>query len=170
MSSDTSTLTESRGPETEPAEPERTGRSRRADVPIAVLVVQPLVVLAAVVAVVVYVATADLSSTESVQLTLGNLWSLTLAHIKLTVVTGVIVIGVAVSLGILVTRPWARPARSLMEYEAPAPWRRCTPPSRNSSAAACTSIRCDAYSTSLALSLRAARATALVPTEPNRLE
>jgi hypothetical protein len=65
---------------------------------------------------------------------------------------------------------WARPARSLIEYEAPGPALRCTPPSRNSSASAGASIRCAAYATSLALSLRAARATALVPTEPKRLE
>ena len=114
MSGDTSTLTEPRGPETEPAEPERTRRGRRADIPIAVLVVQPLAVLVAVVAIVIYVGTADLSPTESVQLNFGNLWSLTVAHIKLVIVTGVIVIAVAVSLGILVTRPRARAARPVV--------------------------------------------------------
>jgi osmoprotectant transport system permease protein len=111
VSSDTSTLTEHRGPETEPAEPERTKRRKGADIPIAALVVQPLAVLVAVAAVVIYVATADLNSTESVQLNLANLWSLTVAHMKLTLVTGLIVVVVAVCLGILMTSPRARGAR-----------------------------------------------------------
>src|SRR5215468_1322621 len=64
----------------------------------------------------------------------------------------------------------ARPARSLIEYDGPLPLRGRTPPSRNSSDATGSSMRCAPYSTSLALSLRAASATALVPTEPNRLE
>src|SRR5437867_11100783 len=64
----------------------------------------------------------------------------------------------------------ARPARSLIEYDGPVPLRRRTEPARNSTSPAGRSMRCAAYSTSLALSLRAARATALVPTEPNRLE
>jgi len=105
-----STLTEQRGPETDP-EPERPSGRRRRDVPVAALIVQPVVVLVAVVAVVIYVATADLNSTESVQLNLANLASLTLAHVKLTLVTALIVVVVAVSLGIVVTRPWARAAR-----------------------------------------------------------
>src|SRR5436309_4981626 len=65
---------------------------------------------------------------------------------------------------------WARPARSLTEYAGPLPLRGRTAPSRNSSDSAGTSVRCAAYATSLALSFRAARATALVPTEPKRLE
>src|SRR2546421_3769509 len=65
---------------------------------------------------------------------------------------------------------WARPARSLMEYGAALPLVRCTPPSRNSTSAGVTPIRCAAYSVSLLFSLRAASATALVPTEPKRLE
>src|SRR3989441_9150186 len=65
---------------------------------------------------------------------------------------------------------WARPARSLTEYAGPLPLRGRTAPSRNSSDAASRSIKWAAYSTSLAFSLRAASATALVPTEPKRLE
>src|SRR5207249_7395652 len=64
----------------------------------------------------------------------------------------------------------ARPARSFTEYAGPFPARRLTAPSLHSSCAAGTSIRCAAYSTSLALSFLAASATALVPTEPKRLE
>jgi osmoprotectant transport system permease protein len=111
VSSDTSTLTEPREPGAEPVDPEPRRVARRADVPIAALIVQPVAVLVAVVAVAIYVATADLNSTESVQLNLANLGSLTLAHVKLTLVTALIVVVVAVSLGIIVTRPWARAAR-----------------------------------------------------------
>ena len=39
---------------------------------------------------------------------------------------------------------WARPARSLMEYDGPLPAARRTAPSRNSSEAAGSSIRCAA--------------------------
>src|SRR5262249_60266449 len=64
----------------------------------------------------------------------------------------------------------ARPARSFTEYDGPVPFRGRTAPSRNSRSADGRAIKCAAYSTSLARSLRAARATALVPTEPKRLE
>src|SRR5262245_49038224 len=65
---------------------------------------------------------------------------------------------------------WARPARSFTVWDGPLPFFSLTAPSLNSTSLAGTSIRCAAYSTSLARSLRAARAAALVPTEPNRLE
>src|SRR2546428_10386290 len=65
---------------------------------------------------------------------------------------------------------WARPARSLIEYEGPFPVLGRIAPSRNVSCSLGTSSRCAPYSTSLPLSLRAARTTALVPTEPKRLE
>jgi len=117
VSSDTSTLTEPRGPEAGPAgpaEPERTPRRRRADVPIAALVVQPLAVLLAVVVVLVYVSTAELNSTESVLLNLGSLGSLTLGHVKLTVLTAVIVVTFSVLAGILLTRGRLRAARPIV--------------------------------------------------------
>src|SRR5712691_3869992 len=65
---------------------------------------------------------------------------------------------------------WARPARSLTVYDGPLPLFNLTAPSLNSTSWAGTSIRCAAYSTSFARSLRAASAAALVPTDPNRLE
>jgi osmoprotectant transport system permease protein len=104
-------VTEPRRPGPEPAEPRRTRRGRRTDVPIAVLVVQPLAVLVAVAAVVVYVSTADLNSTERVLLNLGSLWGMTVGHVKLTVASGAIVVAVALPVGILLTRPGTRPAR-----------------------------------------------------------
>jgi osmoprotectant transport system permease protein len=74
-------------------------------------VVQPLAVLVAVVGVVVYVSTADLNANERVLLNLGSLWNLTLGHLKLTLVAGLIVVVLAVSAGILLTRGRMRAAR-----------------------------------------------------------
>lgn len=75
------------------------------------LVVQPLVVLAVVAAVLVYVATAELNPTESGLLNFRSLRALTLEHIQLTVVTAIIVVVVAVPTGILLTRRSARAGR-----------------------------------------------------------
>jgi osmoprotectant transport system permease protein len=72
---------------------------------------QPVAVLAVVAAVVVYVSVAELSSTEAAVLNLGSMWSLTLEHIKLTLVTTVVVVVVALPAGIVLTRPWARSGR-----------------------------------------------------------
>jgi osmoprotectant transport system permease protein len=68
-------------------------------------------VLVVLVGVVVYVSTADLTPTEAGLLNLRSLWSLTVEHIELTVVTTLIVIVVALPLGIVLTRRRARPAR-----------------------------------------------------------
>jgi osmoprotectant transport system permease protein len=73
--------------------------------------VQPLAVLVVVLAVVVYVGVADLNATERTLLNHGSLWSLTLQHIRLTFVTAVIVVAVALPAGIVLTRSWARSGR-----------------------------------------------------------
>jgi osmoprotectant transport system permease protein len=75
------------------------------------LVVQPLAVLAVVVAVMVYVNVATLNSTEAGLLNNGAITDLTWEHVKLTVVTAVIVVLVAVPSGIVLTRRRARVAR-----------------------------------------------------------
>lgn len=72
---------------------------------------QPVAVAVAVVAVVVYVAVGDLTPTERAVLNLGSLWSLTLQHVWLTVVTTVLVVLIALPLGVVMTRPWARGGR-----------------------------------------------------------
>lgn len=86
-------------------------KGRLRGLPFARLVGQPLAVVVAVVGVVIYVATADLNSTERSLLNLSTLTDLTIQHIKLTVVTTVIVVGVAVPAGILLTRKKARAGR-----------------------------------------------------------
>jgi len=75
------------------------------------LIVQPLAVLAVVVAVVVYINVATLNATEAGLLNNRTLAQLTWEHVKLTVVTAVVVVLVAVPLGVLLTRRRARAAR-----------------------------------------------------------
>ncbi len=101
-------------PGTDAAGPRRTGPGKRDDISLAPLVVQPLAVLAVVVAVVVYVSTAELTPTEAGLLSLRSLWSLTVEHMELTAVTTLIVIVVALPSGILLTRRRARPARPVV--------------------------------------------------------
>jgi osmoprotectant transport system permease protein len=74
------------------------------------LTVQPVAVLAAVAAVVVYVQSASLTASERGLLTPRSLIALTWEHVQLTAVTGVIVVLVAVPAGILLTRRRARRA------------------------------------------------------------
>ncbi|MDQ4006522.1 MAG: ABC transporter permease [Actinomycetota bacterium] len=64
-----------------------------------------------VAAVLVYVATAELTPTESGLLNFRSLYGLTMEHVKLTVVTAFIVVVVAVPAGILLTRRSARAGR-----------------------------------------------------------
>jgi osmoprotectant transport system permease protein len=113
VSSDTSTRTEPRGPETEPRPEGGRAARRPRRVSRAVLVVQPLAVLVAVLAVVIYIATAELNSTETALLNFGTLWAMTLGHVKLTLTTGVLVVVVGLPAGILLTRARARAARPL---------------------------------------------------------
>lgn len=72
------------------------------------LAVQPLLVLAGVVAFVVWRATATLSDTESRQLGGAALRDSVLQHLELTAVAGVVVVAIAVPLGVALTR---RPLR-----------------------------------------------------------
>lgn len=74
-------------------------------------VAQPAAVLLAVLACVAYVGLADLNATEAAVLNLGSMWTLTLQHLRITLVTAVIVVVVALSGGIALTRPWARAGR-----------------------------------------------------------
>jgi osmoprotectant transport system permease protein len=75
------------------------------------LVVQPVAVLVTVLAVGIYVSTAELNSTEAGLLNLGTLRALALEHLQLTVVTAAIVVAIALPMGILLTRPRARYGR-----------------------------------------------------------
>jgi osmoprotectant transport system permease protein len=75
------------------------------------LVVQPVVVLLIMIAVGIYVSTAELTPTEAGLLNLGTLRQLTFEHLQLTAVTAVIVILVGLPAGIVLTRPGARVAR-----------------------------------------------------------
>lgn len=75
------------------------------------LILQPVIVAVVVAAVLVYVATAELTSTEAGLLNMSTLLDLTLEHIQLTAVTAVIVVLVAVPAGIILTRPRARGSR-----------------------------------------------------------
>lgn len=68
------------------------------------LVVQPLVIAAALAAIALWIRGADLTETERVTLSVSYLWGLTLEHLKLTVVAAVIVLLLAIPLGILLTR------------------------------------------------------------------
>lgn len=57
-----------------------------------------------------WLLTTDLTDVESSTLAPGAVWSLTLEHLLLTVVSAVIVLAVAIPLGILLTRPALRRA------------------------------------------------------------
>ncbi len=72
------------------------------------LVAQPVVVVVMVAAVLVWALTSKLDEIEQAQLTGSNLWNRTEQHVLITVAVAVIVLGVGVPLGVLVTRPWAK--------------------------------------------------------------
>lgn len=72
------------------------------------LVAQPVVVVVMVAAVLVWALTGKLDEIEKAQLTVSNLWNRTEQHVLITVAVAVIVLGVGVPLGVLVTRPWAK--------------------------------------------------------------
>ncbi len=57
-----------------------------------------------------WLLTTDLTDVESSTLAPGAVWSLTLEHLLLTVVSAVVVLAVAIPLGILLTRPALRRA------------------------------------------------------------
>lgn len=81
---------------TEPAGPvERPGR---------VLGLQLLGILAALAALAIWLATADLTETERTTLAPATLWGYTVEHLSLTVVSALIVLVIAIPLGIVLTR------------------------------------------------------------------
>ncbi|GAA4550301.1 ABC transporter permease [Amycolatopsis samaneae] len=72
------------------------------------LFAQPVVVLAIVAAVLIWVFSSGLTTTEKETLNAGYLLTALKDHILITLVVTAIVLVVAVPLGILVSRPWAK--------------------------------------------------------------
>ncbi|MFC2375737.1 MAG: ABC transporter permease, partial [Corynebacterium matruchotii] len=68
------------------------------------LTVQPIVILAILIALIIWLSTAQFTSTELATLTLSNLLNLTVQHLELTAVSIVVVLIFAIPLGILLTR------------------------------------------------------------------
>ncbi|GAA1495582.1 ABC transporter permease [Paeniglutamicibacter kerguelensis] len=69
---------------------------------------QLLGILAALAAVVVWLAASDLSETERTTLDPATLWGYTVEHLQLTLMAAVIVLVIAIPLGIVLTRPSMR--------------------------------------------------------------
>lgn len=74
------------------------------------LVIQVVVILAALGAYVLWLTLAPLTSTERQTLSPGALWGSTLEHLQLTFVSAVIVLVIAIPLGVLLSRPFLRRA------------------------------------------------------------
>lgn len=74
------------------------------------MLAQPTVVLLLVAAVVIWALARDNDIIEAESLNASTLLSKTWEHLVITAVVTVLVIGVAVPLGVILTRPWARPA------------------------------------------------------------
>ena len=74
------------------------------------LLVQAGIIVAAFGVLIWWLLTTDLTEVESSTLAPGAVWSLTVEHLLLTVVSAVIVLAVAIPLGILLTRPALRRA------------------------------------------------------------
>ena len=68
------------------------------------LTVQPIVILAILIALIIWLSTAQFTNTELATLTLSNLLNLTVQHLELTAVSIVVVLIIAIPLGILLTR------------------------------------------------------------------
>lgn len=68
------------------------------------LIVQPVGILVALAALLLWLATAELNDIEAVTLNPADLWGYTLQHLLLTVVATAVVLAVAIPLGILLTR------------------------------------------------------------------
>ncbi len=77
------------------------------------LLVQPAVVLVLVAAVVTWALTRENDVIEAESLNANTLLTKTWEHLLITAVVTALVIGVAVPLGVLLTRSWARPAAPL---------------------------------------------------------
>ncbi|MFL4474964.1 ABC transporter permease [Paeniglutamicibacter sp. MACA_103] len=82
--------------------------SRPAERPWRVLGLQLLGILAALAAVVIWLANAELTETERTTLDPAVLWGYTVEHLNLTVVAALIVLAIAIPLGIVLTRPSMR--------------------------------------------------------------
>lgn len=76
--------------------------------PWRVLGLQLLGILAALAAVAVWLANAELTDTERTTLDPATLWGYTVEHLNLTVVAALIVLVIAIPLGIVLTRPSMR--------------------------------------------------------------
>ncbi len=76
--------------------------------PWRVLALQLLGIVAALAAVAMWLANADLSATERTTLAPSVLWGYTVEHLNLTVVAALIVLVIAIPLGIVLTRPSMR--------------------------------------------------------------
>jgi len=74
------------------------------------LIWQIVAIAAAFAALMVWLLTADLTVTERQTLDPATIWGYTLEHLKLTVISTVIVLIIAIPLGILLTRPGLRRA------------------------------------------------------------
>lgn len=68
------------------------------------LLLYPVILLLILIGLFAWLYTRDLSTTEQVTLGPGELWSMTLEHLYLTVISTVIVLAVGIPLGILLTR------------------------------------------------------------------
>lgn len=77
------------------------------------LFAQPAVVLVIVAGVLIWVFASDLTATEKATLNVPGLLTALRDHLAMTIVVTAIVVAVAVPLGVLVTRPWARWAAPL---------------------------------------------------------
>lgn len=82
--------------------------SRPSEHPWRVLGLQLLGILAALAALAIWLANADLSETERTTLDPSTLWGYTVEHLNLTVVAALIVLVIAIPLGIMLTRPSMR--------------------------------------------------------------
>ncbi len=79
------------------------------------LLVQPIALLIILIAMFVWLNTADLSETERVTLDLNQLRKLTLEHLNLTLVSAAIVLALAIPIGIILTRkPFRRLSSPVM--------------------------------------------------------
>ncbi|ROZ62812.1 ABC transporter permease [Kocuria soli] len=89
------------------------------------LLLYPVILLAILGALFAWLYTRDLSDTEMVTLTPGELWSMTLEHLYLTAIATVVVLVIAIPLGILLTRPPMRrfttPVTALVNFGQAAP-------------------------------------------------
>lgn len=74
------------------------------------LVIQLVVILAAIATILAYVALADLTATERSTLSPARLWQYTVEHLQLTFLSALLVVVIAIPLGILLTRTVFRKA------------------------------------------------------------